>query len=148
MSRRLRVLVFVLASMVAITIVILLLAGGIRPLFVNWDIPSPTERIRQHTVALLQGAASPPPTNSFTHVPNELATCGNWLPEILKRNNDQYSIVIVGVWGDGASPISGGTGTITATVYVVFPDKTRIEMQYYAYSLNLCRLIQDGTGPF
>jgi hypothetical protein len=79
---------------------------------------------------------------------DNLSACGDWLPGILKRNNNQYSIVIVGVWGDYASPIPGGTGSITATVHVEFPDGTYIEMQYYAYTLDLCRLIQEPTEQF
>ena len=143
-----RVPLLVLACMVVITIVVMLLAGAIGLLSANRDTISPTERIRQRTEVLLQSAIYSRPTNASTLVPVELAACGNWLPEILKRNNNQYSIVIMGVWGDGASPVPGGTGSITAIVHIVFPDDTRIEMQYYAYSLDLCRLIQDGSEQF
>jgi hypothetical protein len=133
-----------LASVVSVTLVVLLLASAINLLFVDRDALSPTERIRQRTEYLLQVGKYPRPITSLTLVPLEFDTCGSWLPEVLRRNNNQYSIVIIGVWGDGASPIPGGTGSITAIVRVVFPDKTRIEMQYYAYTLDICRLIQDG----
>jgi hypothetical protein len=145
MSHKTRVLqLLMLVSVISIALVVLLLVGAINLLFVDRDTLSPTEKIRQRTEAVLQAAKYPRPTNSLTPVPLEFDACGNWLPGVLRRNNNQYSIVIMGVWGDGASPIPGGTGSITAAVQVVFPDNTRLEMQYYAYTLYLCRLIPDG----
>jgi hypothetical protein len=143
-----RVPLLALASIGIITILVVLLAGGIGLLFSNWDTTSPAEQIRQHTEALLQEVIYPRPASALPTTPVGLRVCGSWLPEILKRNGSQYSIVIMGVWGDGASPIPGGTGSITAIVHVVFPDDTRIEMQYYTYMLDLCRLIHDGAEEF
>ena len=73
----------------------------------------------------------------------EVGGCGDWLHDILERNGNQYSILIIGVWGDYASPIPGGTGTTSASVQVVFPDGARVNMQYYAYTLVLCELAPD-----
>jgi hypothetical protein len=127
---------------------VLLLFNAVRLFFRDWASISPAEEIRQHTEAILQAVQNPLATHTSSATPDELGRCGNWFPEVLKRNNNQYSIVITGIWGDGASPIPGGTGSITATVHVIFPDDTRIEMQYYAYTLDLCRLIHDGTEEF
>jgi hypothetical protein len=109
---------------------------------------SPVQMIRERTEAVLQEAKYPMQTKSSSTVPSKSAVCGSWLPAILQRNNNQYSITIVGVWGDDASPIPGGTGSTTALVHVDFPDGSRIEMQYYAYSLDTCRLIQSNSELF
>ncbi len=148
MSHSPRVPLFVLARMVAITILVLLLAGGIGLLSSSWDTTSPTEQLRQRTEALLQEAIYPRPPSALPMTPVGSRACGSWLPEILKRNSNHYAIIILGVWGDGASPIPGGTGSITAVVHVVFPDDTRIELQYYAYTLDSCRLIHDRSEEF
>jgi len=90
---------------------------------------SPTDTIRQQTENVLQH----PETQNF---------CGTWLSDVLRRNNRQYAVHMVGVWGDYASPIPGGTGSISALVNVDFPDGTRIEFEYYAYTLLRCQLLR------
>jgi hypothetical protein len=104
---------------------------------------SPTDQIRQRTDDILQTAkyqTDPPTPGTIEAIWSlDLKKCGSLLPEAMRRNNNQYSIVVVGVWGDGASPIPGGTGAIQAAVNVVFPNGTRVEMQYYQYTLEVCR---------
>ena len=68
MSHSPRVPLLVLASLVAITILVLLLAGGIGLLSSSWDTTSPTEQIRQRTEALLQEAIYPRPPSAITRL--------------------------------------------------------------------------------
>ena len=147
MNHQHRLLQIALGGIIAISVVVLLLLGVAHQIFSNWNPISAAARIRQHTEDILQAAITSLPTYSSTTVLAELDACGRWLPIMLKRNNNQYSIVIVGVWGNDASPIPSGTGSITAIVHVEFPDGARVEMQYYAYTLDLCRLIKDGNEP-
>jgi hypothetical protein len=117
------------------------LCGMIKNSLDSWvNSPSKTEITLQHVKQLLQAVQQPDATNSA--FVSQLKVCGDSLASAMKRNNNQYTIQIVGVWGTYASPIPG-TGTTTSVVNVVFPDRTIIEMQFYGYALNLCREIGE-----
>jgi hypothetical protein len=66
----------------------------------------------------------------------------------MRRNGNRYSVNIIGVWGDDATHIPGGTGATQAIVNVGFSDGTRFEMQYYQYTLEICREIPNGSMIF
>jgi hypothetical protein len=126
---------------------VLMICGAVHWFMDSWIAsPSPTELLRRETEGLLQAARFQPdgtkPSTYSANAPIELTICGRFLPEAMRKNGNNYSITIVGVWGDGGTPIPGGTGAIEALVNVLFPDGTGIEMHYYQYTLEVCREIR------
>jgi hypothetical protein len=150
---KIRRLILWLATGVIVTIITLMMLCGVVYSFLDgWASgPSPSDRIRQQTIELLQevefqaGKAIPTYT---VRAESAVSLCGNVLPEAMKRNNNKYSLVIVGVWGDYASPIPGGTGSIEAVVNIEFPDGVRLQLQYYAYTLDGCRELSHSIELF
>jgi len=63
------------------------------------------------------------------------------LTEIIRRNDGQYSIADIKVWGLEGTPIPGGTGATESIALVSFPDNTVLELQFYRYTLVSCREI-------
>jgi hypothetical protein len=148
MSNRRKLLQGILVSIGAITITAVVLIIGFLQVFRGKETLSSTDIIRKQTVAILEAAKYSPISKATAVEEITKSVCGKLLTQALKRNNNVYSIIILGVWGDDASPIPGGTGNNSAVVQVLFPDKARIEMHYYAYTLNICRLVPNSTQEF
>jgi hypothetical protein len=51
-----------------------------------------------------------------------------------------YTVTVVSVVGAGGTPVVG-TDTTAAIVHIIFPDGTRIYTDYYAYRLEVCRVM-------
>jgi len=136
---------FILKTAIVFTFIgIVIVCASAWWLFDSWShSPTPTEVVRQETQKVLQAAEYHPGdltvTFSYEDRVSSLNACSGFLPKLMKRNNNRYSMTIVGVWGDYASPIPGGTGAIVAIVQVDFPDRTLVEMQYYQYALDTCQ---------
>src|SRR5262245_11740160 len=129
---------------------VLLVCGAVYSFLRGWaDRPSETERTRQEVDQIIQAAKFQPgellPTSTWLDIQFAANLCGNPLRSAMQRNNNTYSIVILGVWGTYASPIPGGTGTTVAVVEVLFPDKTRLRMEFYGSTLESCRELPPGN---
>jgi hypothetical protein len=53
------------------------------------------------------------------------------------NSNNQYKLVVAGVWGDEGTPT--GLGADEVMIEVIFADGTRAELQYYNNTLVVCR---------
>jgi hypothetical protein len=69
--------------------------------------------------------------------------CQAFLQAAMRENQNQYELVVTGVFGDYGTPTAGGTGTTEAVITIVFPDGTRAEMHYYGHHLDVCQEISD-----
>jgi hypothetical protein len=69
--------------------------------------------------------------------------CQAFLQAAMRENQNQYKLVVAGVFGDQGTPVAGGTGTTEVVITSVFPDGTRAEMHYYGHHLDVCQEIND-----
>jgi hypothetical protein len=132
-----------------ITLVAFLVCSVAYWFFDSWaKSPSPTDIIREQTDRIVQAAAFHAGSPTPSTLTGEVTFCAGFLPAAMKRNNNNYTIVVVNVMGGMASPKPFGTGAVQANVNVVFRDGTRIEMEYYQYMLVICREEPDRSAYF
>lgn len=112
----------------------------------------PEDPALEQTHLMLDSAKTHPVGPIPTELPFDMLygaeQCWSLLQETMAANDNQYTVVLVGVWGDAGTHYSGGsggTGTTEVVIEVVFPDETRIEMYYYAYTLEVCRELNNNT---
>jgi hypothetical protein len=63
--------------------------------------------------------------------------CRSLLRTAMINSNNQYKLVVAGVWGDEGTPT--GLGADEVMIEVIFADGTRAELQYYNNTLVVCR---------
>jgi hypothetical protein len=72
-----------------------------------------------------------------------LQPCWELLQEAIQTHGNEYTLILVGIWGDEGTPMGAGTGSTESVVEVVFSDGARLALQSYAYTLETCRYITD-----
>jgi hypothetical protein len=103
----------------------------------GWVYPSPRDGIQTLTTELIQYSVAEGSSR---------IGCVNLLHNLMRRNNNHYAVKIIGIWGNGASP-APGTGTISSTVQIIFPDGTRLEVETYG-GFPWCHVPADKEDYF
>ena len=69
--------------------------------------------------------------------------CQALLQTAMRQNQNQFELVVAGIFGDYGTPVVSGTGTTEIVITIVFPDGTHAEMYYYGHHLDVCQEIDD-----
>jgi hypothetical protein len=111
------------------------------------DPPSPVQTDMDQTELILEAFAAHGDTLVLSDLPLDVRygveQCQAFLQAAMRENQNQYELVVTGVFGDYGTPVAGGTGTTEVVITIVFPNGTRAEMQYYGHHLDRCREIDD-----
>jgi hypothetical protein len=100
-------------------------------------------RIISFHQAVLSAAEQPNATIPEEFRYDVLQGCWEFLQEAIQTHGNDYTLSLVGIWGDEGTPIGAGTGSTVSVVEVVFSDGARMALQTYAYTLETCRYITD-----
>jgi hypothetical protein len=120
----------------------------------NWrfdllgEFPPPEQSDLQQTELILEELELHPGDSMPDDFPLDLKLaeqCWGFLQDTMARNDNQYTLVIVGVYGDYGTPTSHGANEVV--INIVFSDGTRVEMYYYNHTLELCRGLTDDMRP-
>jgi hypothetical protein len=110
--------------------------------FRSWVDDDPTTYPLQQVETLLRAIASQVSTPDINLIEEHdwgilSQECPVLLREYMVKNNNQYTMYVAAVFGDNGTPIPG-TGTDAVLINVVFPDESRIQMQFYGNIFETC----------
>ncbi len=134
---------FLLAA-IGIVLVIVTVCGGINLLIEGWLSYVPHEYALNHAESLLERLSTGHGEQTQINLPywEYVEDC---LGEAMTRNDNQYTLIVAGVFGEYGTPMAGGTGATVVVIDVVFPDGTRVALQYYANILEHCFNVADDS---
>jgi hypothetical protein len=83
----------------------------------------------------------PPPDDLPSDMQFGAEQCWDMLQDAMAASHNQYTLEVVGVYGDYGTPT--GHGATEIVVLVTFTDELQITMQYYNYTLEMCRQVTN-----
>ncbi len=139
-----------LLAAIAVVLVIAAVCGGIYGLFEDWStyVSNYDERALNHAESFLEELSTYHGEQTqidLTPYWGLMENCLSFLQEAMTRNDNQYTLIVAGVFGDYGTPKRAGTGATEVVIEVVFPDGTRVALQYYASTLEHCFNVADDS---
>jgi hypothetical protein len=123
-----------------IMLLILGICGLVWMIFKDWGSYEPGEYPLQQAQAMLDAIAT---RTAEPNVTPELwdvgqKECKDLLQKHMLGNHNQYTLNVARIMGDYGTSVPG-TGADEVILYVTFPDGSRIQLYFYAATLDECR---------
>jgi hypothetical protein len=126
----------------AIALLTVVICGSLALALSNWASYSPSAYPLQLVQLFLQTVENSKSEPSTEEGQIWAGQCWGILQEAMTRNNNQYNVNVVGIYGSShGTPIFGNTGATLVIIEVAFPDGARVEMDYYEGTLEGCRSV-------
>jgi hypothetical protein len=131
----------VIALVSIIFLLILGICGGsVWIVFKDWGSYEPSEYPLQQAQAMLDSIAIRTAEPDITPEPWEIVPpqCKDLLQKHMLQNNNQYTLTVAKIMGDYGTSVPG-TGADEIILHVTFPDGSRVQLYFYAATLDECR---------